>query len=165
MKNKTAANQIVCFLFIVLIVALLPISVWAQETTLTANVPFFHTLHIELIGKGQIVVDDVPYGTTADIQIERQSTPVVSVESDSGWIIKSVSLNGQNITQKIQNNSFVVPTMCDDTALIVVFEEQSSNPQTGDTNPIEILSLLMLLSISGMLLCVMLHRRTRTDSN
>ena len=70
MKRRSTAYQIVRLLFLVLIIALLPVSVWAQETTLTANVPSVHTLHIELTGNGRIVVDGVPYEKTADTIIE-----------------------------------------------------------------------------------------------
>ena len=161
MRRKPTAYQIVRLLFLILIIALLPISVWAQETTLTANVPSVHTLHIELTGNGKIVVDGVPYEKTADIQINRHSIPDISIEPDSGWKLESVSFGGKDITEQIQNGTFTCPEMCNDAELIVVFETQSSTPQTGDQTNIKMLSLVMLLSVIGMLLCVMVHRKTR----
>lgn len=163
MRRKSTAYQIVRLLFVVLIIALLPVSVWAQETTLTANVPSVHTLHIELTGNGRIVVDGVPYEKTADIQIKRHSAPTISVTPDSGWELESVSFVGKDITERIQNGTFAFPEMCNDTELIVVFESQSNTPQTRDQSNIETLYLLMLLSVIGMLLCVMAHRKTRMN--
>ncbi len=163
MKRKSTAYYIVRLLFLVLIIVLLSISVWAQETTLTANVPSVHTLHIELTGNGRIVVDGVPYEKTADIQIKRHCTPAISATPDSGWELESVSFGGKDITEQIQNGAFAFPEMCNDAELIVVFESQSNTPQTGDQSNIEILYLLMLLSVIGMLLCVFAHRKTRMN--
>ena len=164
MKRKSTACQIVCLLFLTLIVALLPVSVWAQETTLTTTVPAVHTLHIALNGNGQIVVDGVPYEQTADIQIKRHSTLEISVIPDSGWKLKSVSLDGQDVTAEFQSGAFTFSEMREDLELTVVFEAQSSTPQTGDQSNIEILYLLMFLSVIGMLLCVIARRKTRTNN-
>jgi len=48
--------------------------------------------------------------------------------------------------------------------LTVVFEAQSSTPQTGDQSNIKILYLLMFVSVIGMILCVMARRKTRTNN-
>lgn len=163
MKRKSTACHIVRFLFLVLIIALLPVSVWAQETTLTTNIPSVHTLHIELSGNGRIIVDGVPYEKTEDIQISRHSTPVISATPDSGWKLKSVSFSGKDITEQIQNGTFTCSEMCNNEELIVVFESQSNTPQTGDQSNIENLCLLMLLSVIGMLLCVTAQRKMRAN--
>lgn len=163
MKRKSTACHIVRLLFLILIVALLPVSVWAQETALTTTVPAVHTLHIALNGNGQIVVDGVPYEQTADIQINRQSTPKITVIPDSGWKLKSVLLDGQDITAEIQSGAFVFTEMCNDVVLTVVFEIQGSTPQTGDQSNIEIVFLLMILSAIGMLLCIGVQRRIKTN--
>lgn len=159
MRRKPTAYPIVRLLFLVLMIALLPVSVWAQETTLTANVPSVHTLHIELNGNGRIVVDGVPYEKTVSLQIKRHSVPEISVIPDIGWKLESVSFGGKDITEQIQNGTFTCPEMCDNAELIVVFETQSSTPQTGDKTNIEILSLVMLLSVLGMILCMVAHRK------
>lgn len=164
MKRRSTAYQIVRFLFLVLIVALLPVSVWAQETTLSANVPSSHTLHIELTGKGKIVVDGVPYEQNASLQIKRHSTPEISVIPDSGWKLKSVLLDGQDITEEFQDGAFAFSETREDLKLTVVFETQSSTPQTGDQSNIEILKLMMFLSVIGMLRCVPTRRRKRTNN-
>ena len=141
----------------------LPVTVWAQETTLTTNIPSVHTLHIELTGNGKIVVDGVLYEKTADIQIHRHSIPVISIEAENGWKIKSASFNNQVITEQIKSGRFAFPEMRYDAELIVVFEAQGGTPQTGDKSNIEILFLLMLLSVIGMILCVGTYRKTRTN--
>lgn len=163
MKRKFTAYRITKAFILVLIVMVLPVTVWAQETTLTTNIPSVHTLHIELTGNGRIVVDGVSYEQTADKQIKRHSAPEISVIPDNGWKIKSVTLDGQDITGKIQRDTFTFPEIYGDVELIVVFEAQSGTPQTGDKSNIEMLFLLMLLSVIGMILCVGTYRKTRTN--
>lgn len=164
MKRRFTAYPIIRLLFLVLLVGLLSVSVWAQETTLTADVPSVHALHIELTGNGKIVVDSVPYEKTADIQIKRHSAPEISVIPDSGWNLKSILLDGQDITAEFRGGIFDFSEMCDDRKLTVVFEAQSSIPQTGDQSNMELLYLLMFLSAFGMVLCVMVHRKTRLNA-
>ena len=164
MKSRSKAYQIVHLLFLVLMIALLPVSVWAQETTLTANVPSVHTLHIELTGNGRIVVDGVPYEKTVSLQIKRHSVPEISVIPDNEWKLKSVFLDGQDITSEFQGGVFDLSEMRDDLKLTVVFEAQSGTPQTGDQTNIEMLSLVMLLSVIGLILCVIVHRKTRLNA-
>ena len=146
MKRRFTAYPIVRWLFLVLIIALLPVSVWAQETTLTANVPSVHTLHIELTGNGRIVVDGVPYEKTVSLQIKRHSVPEISVIPDNEWKLKSVFLDGQDITSEFQGGVFDFSEMRDDLKLTVVFEAQSSTPQTGDNSHLQLWWLLLILS-------------------
>ena len=164
MKRKNTAYKSMLVFFLVAVVTMLPISVWAQETTLALNVPSTHILHIELIGNGRIIVDGVPYEQTADKQVKRHSTPVISVLPDNGWKLKSVFLDGQDVTSEFQGGAFVFSEMCDDLKLTVVFEVQSSTPATGDKSRVEILSLIMILSVIGMALCAMIHRKTRINT-
>lgn len=164
MRRRSTAYQIARSLFLVLIIALLSVSVWAQETTLTTNVPSVHMLHIEQTGNGKIIVDGVPYEKTASLQIKRHSTPEVSVIPDDGWKLKSVFLDGQDITSEFQGGAFVFSEMRGDLKLTVVFEAQSGTPQTGDRGNIGILYLLMFLSAFGMILCMTVRRKTRTNN-
>lgn len=72
MTKESTACRIVQALFLAIIVMLLPVTVWAQETTLTTVVPSSHTLHIEVTGEGTILVDGVAYIKTVDISVQRQ---------------------------------------------------------------------------------------------
>ena len=164
MKRKSTTYHYVRYLFLVLIIILLPVSVWAQETTLTTTIPTVHTLHITLNGKGQIVVDDVPYEQIASLQVKRYNTPKISVIPSNGWQLQSVFLDGQDITTEVQNGTFLLAEMCNDVTLTVIFETQISTPQTGDQSNIEIIYLLILLSVIGITLCVITHCKTRTNN-
>lgn len=164
MKRKTTAYKFAKIFLVICVLSMLSIAVWAQETTLTANVPSIHTLRIELKGNGKIVVDGIPYEQSADIQIKRYRTPGISVIPDNGWKLKLVLLNGQDITAEFQGGTFVFSEMRNDVQLTVVLETQSSTPQTGDQSKIEILYLLMFLSVVGMILCVMVYQKTRTNN-
>lgn len=158
MKRRFTAYPVIRLLFLVWIVALLPVSVWAQKTSLTAEVPAVHTLHLELTGNGKVIVDGVPYKTSEDIQIKRNSTPVISVAPNNGWMLKSLSLNGEDITGTLKNGTISLPEINSDMQMTVVLQELSGTPQTGYQFPIGIYAILMLLSVAGIIVCVTKRR-------
>lgn len=151
-------KRITACIVVLLTAMFLPLAVSAQETTLTTVVPSGHTLHIELMGEGRIVVDGVAYTQTADIQIQRHSQPVVSVKSNNNF---SVTFNGEDITEQIRNGNWRMPPMNRDTQLIVVFEGTATIPITGDRINASLLFVVAYLSLMGLLLCLRAQRRIK----
>ena len=156
MKRKLTA----CLL-IFAIWALFPITVWAQETTLTTKIPSSHTLHIDIAGNGRVIVDGVPCKQTGDLQIQRGTTPQISVKSADNAVLKSAYLNGIDITQELRKGTYSIPEMCFDTKLTVVFETVPGTPQTGDSVPVTALCFVMVLSFIGLLYCLLLQRKRK----
>lgn len=146
MKRRSTACRIVQAFILVLIVMLLPITVWAQETTLTTTIPSSHTLHMEVTGNGTIKVDGVAYTKTADIQVQRQYRPEISILAADGSKIKSVFWGSEDVTVAFQNGKWTAPEILEDAVLKVVFEGPSDIPQTGDHRPLDFWVLLMFLS-------------------
>ena len=160
MKRKSTACRIVQAFILVLIVMLLPITVWAQETTLTTTIPSSHTLHMEVTGNGTIKVDGVAYTTTADIQIQRQCRPEISLQITEGQKIKSVLWDGDDVTAAFQSGKWTAPEILEDAVLTVVFEGPSDIPQTGDHRPLDFWVLLMFLS-AGLFGLLMASQKRR----
>ena len=148
MKQKITACLLVFAIFL-----LFPVCVWAQETTLTTQIPASHTLHIEITGNGSVTVDTEAFSQTADVPVKRGSAPQITVAAGEKAKIKSVFFNDQDITENFHNGVYTLPQMCFDAALSVVFEAVPETPVTGDSFPIKGLSITMALSLSGMLLC------------
>lgn len=161
MKRKIATPKI-GFLILVLMM-MLTITVQAQETTLTAFVPSSHTLHIELTGKGTLVVDGVAYTQSADIQVRRHDEPAISVKADNGYQIVSVFLGDNNITNQIRSDTFILPEMCNDTEFIVMYESIDNIPETNDRYNVEIVSTVALLLLIAMLGILVECRKTRMN--
>lgn len=161
MKRKLTACRIVQAFILVLVVILLPITVWAQETTLTTTIPSSHTLHMEVTGNGTIKVDGVAYTKTASLQVQRQHRPEISVLAADGKI-KTVLWDGDDVTAAFQSGKWTAPEILEDAVLTVVFEGPSDIPQTGDHRSLDFWVLLMFLSagLFGLFLTA-LKRRNR----
>lgn len=156
MKRKLTA----C-LFILAIWVLFPVTAWAQETTITTQIPSNHTLHIDIAGNGEVLVDGVSCKQTGDLQIQRGTTPQITVKSAGGAVLKTAVLNEEDITEELSTATYLMPEMYFDAALTVVFESVSDVPQTGDPAPVKGLIFAMLLSVTGVLCCLLLPRKER----
>lgn len=156
MKQKLTA-----YLFILVILALFPVAAYAQETTLTTKIPSSHTLHIDIAGNGEVLVDGVSWKQTGDLQIQRGTTPQITVKSAGGAVLKTAVLNEEDITEELGTATYCMPEMYFDAALTVVFESVSDIPQTGDPAPVKGLIFAMLLSVTGVLCCLLLPRKER----
>ncbi len=156
MKRKLTA----C-LFVLAIWVLLPVTAYAQETTLTTKVPSSHTLYVDIAGNGEVVVDGVPCKQTGELQIQRGTTPQVSVKPADSAVLKNVLLNEKDITEELRKGIYKMPQMCFDAKLTVVFEAVTGTPQTGDPIPVTALCFAMVLSLAGVLCCFLLPRKRK----
>lgn len=160
MKRRSTAYRIVQALFLAAIVMLLPVAVWAQETTLTTVVPSSHILHLELTGEGAIVVDGVAYAKTADIQVQRQHRPEITIQAADGSKIKDVLWCREDVTTAIQNGKWTAPEITEDAVLTVTFEKISNTPQTGDSFHPGLWIGLLIFSALCLMVCLLKHKKT-----
>ena len=161
MKRKNTACKLIQALILAAIVMLLPVTVWAQETTLTTVVPSSHVLHLELTGEGTIVVDGVAYTQSADIQIQRKSRPEISLQITDGNKVKSVLWGNEDITEAIRKGSWSMPEVIADVSLSVTFEKTSSTPQTGDASRPDLWFTIAALSLIGMIICWLMRKKQK----
>ena len=161
MKRKNTACKIIQALILAAIVMMLPVTVWAQETTLTTVVPSSHILHLELTGEGTIVVDGVAYTQSADIQIQRKSRPEISLQITDGNKVKSVLWGSEDITEAIRKGSWTMPEAIEDVSLSVTFEKTSSTPQTGDASRPDLWFTIAALSVIGMIICWLMSKKQK----
>ena len=161
MKRKNTACKLIQALILAAIVMLLPVTVWAQETTLTTVVPSSHVLHLELTGEGTVVVDGVAYTQSADIQIQRKSRPEISLQITDGNKVKSVLWGSEDITEAIKKGSWTMPEVIEDVSLSVTFEKTSSTPQTGDASRPDLWFTIAALSLIGMIICWLMSKKQK----
>ena len=159
MKRKNTACKVIQALILAAIVMLLPVTVWAQETTLTTVVPSSHVLHLELTGEGAVVVDGVAYTQSADIQIQRKSRPEISLQIADGNKVKSVLWGSEDITEAIRKGSWTMPEVIGDVSLSVTFEKVSDNPQTGDAFDLLLWFAIAALSLLGLTICWLMRKK------
>ena len=161
MKRKSTACRIVQVLFLAAIVMLLPVAVWAQETTLTTTVPSSHTLHLVLTGEGTVLVDGVAYTKTVDAQVQRQHRPEISVLATDGSEIKTILWDSEDVTAAFQNGKWTAPEILNDAVLIITFEKIGGTPQTGDTACPELWFGLLIISMFGLITCLLDSKKKR----
>ena len=159
MKRKSTACKIVPALFLAAFIMLLPVTVWAQETTLTTVVPSSHTLHIELTGEGTIIVDGVAYTKTADVQVQRQHRPEISIQAANDSKIKTVLWGSEDITAAFQDGKWIAPEITENAVLTVTFEKISSTPQTGDSFQPELWLGLLTFSTLSLAVCMLKRKK------
>ena len=159
MKRKSTACRIIQALFLVAIIMFLPMTVWAQETTLTTVVPSSHTLHIELTGEGTIIVDGIAHTKTANIQVQRQHSPEISIQAADGSKIKTVLWGNEDVTAVFQNGKWTAPEITEDVAITVTLEKTSTTPQTGDTSCPELWFGLLIFSMFGLIVCLLRRKK------
>ena len=160
MKRKSTACKIVPALFLAAFIMLLPVTVWAQETTLTTVVPSSHAVHIELTGEGTIIVDGVAYTKTADIQVQRQRRPEISIQAANDSKIKTVLWGSEDITAAFQDGKWIAPEITENVVLTVTFKKISSTPQTGDSFHPELWIGLLTFSMFGRAVCLRKCKKT-----
>ena len=157
MKRKTTAYRIAQLFFLALIIVLLSVTVWAQETVLTTIVPSSHTLHIDVAGEGTILVDGVAYTKTAEAQVQRHHTPEISILTVDGYRIKTVLWGDEDVTAAFRNGKWTAPKIVDAATLTVTFE-QSPIPQSKE-NPCPYLWLVLLILIILVTVICLLRRK------
>ena len=159
MRRRSTAYRIVKAFILVLVVILLPITVWAQETTLTTVVPTNHTLHIEVTGDGTITIDGVAYTKIADVQVWRQHRPEINIQAADGSIIKTVLWGNEDVTAAFQDGKWTAPEVLEDAVLTVTFEKIGNTPQTGDNFHSECWIALLIFSMLGFAICLLGYKR------
>lgn len=159
MTKESTACRIVQALFLAIIVMLLPVTVWAQETTLTTVVPSSHTLHIEVTGDGTITIDGVAYTQTADVQVWRQHRPEITIQTAEGSKIKTILWGSQDVTAAFQDGKWTAPEILNDAVLTVTFEKISNTPQTGDSFHPEFCITLLIFSMLGFAICLLGYKK------
>ena len=161
MKRNNTACKLIQALILAAIVMLLPVTVWAQETTLTTVVPSSHILQLKLTGEGAIIVDGVAYTQSADIQMQRKSIPEISLQITDGNKVKSVLWGSEDITEAIRKGSWTMPEVIEDVSLSVTFEKTSSTPQTGDASRPDLWFIIAALSLIGIIICWLMRKKQK----
>ena len=83
MKRISTAYYFAQAILFVVLIFLLPVTVWAQEITLTTVVPSFHTINLYMKGEGTVTVDGVPYEYETALCLVVNSKYIASLKFNS----------------------------------------------------------------------------------
>ena len=146
-------KYISALLLTVLFILLLGPVAYAGDTVLTTNVPYGHTISLD-IGSGGSV--NGLCGKT-EISADRHSKVIFEIKPDSGYKIKSVVYNGEDVTAKVSGGKLVIVSIESDGSLKVTFQS-SRIPQTGDDSCLPFWLIILFMSGAG---ACMLCRKDR----
>lgn len=169
------------YAFVLLIAGLLltmPLTVFAQtldennqsgSTVISAAVPSSHTLTVVSDG-AQVFFNGIAVNDT--VSLERQSTPQLLIRADSGRKITSVTLDGEDITNRLVGGRLTLPKVISDGRLIVltaagtVTDEKDTPPggnppQTGDNSNICLWMILLALSGDALIIFFVMNRKNK----
>lgn len=156
--------------------------VYAEDkgsTAVATEVPAYHTItvtaesSVKIIYNGEQVKDS--------FRVERLSQPVIQLQTDDGYKIKAVFLNGKDITSEIHDGYYTFEPVYEDKSLDITVEkiEQPSEPSdisvtpskpsensggsvlTGEDCSMLIPLFIVLLTSGGIVLCISKKRRIK----
>lgn len=146
-------------LAVLLIFAMLPFGVSALETTLTTTVPSEFSVKLEIEGNGSIKVGDKTYFENTKITVKRNEWVSFAFFPDENFAIKEIFYNGEEVTQKTEDNTLTV--FCDqDGVLTVAFWEKGQLPITGDSS--NLAGALCLLIFSAAILMILSKKKEQS---
>lgn len=150
-KNKICAVLLVAILFIVC----MPLPALASETTLTMTVPAQVFVKLEIKGNGKVEVNGKIYTESTTIEVNRHTRTEFRLIPNSGYEIKSVFFNGENVFSELRDSIFTLQKIESNSTLKVAFTPKSTQPQTGDNSfSLWIYAILMIISVVGIAFAV-----------
>lgn len=82
-----------------------------------------YSLSITAIGNGSVIYDENTIRSkTSEFTVVEGSYITMQLSADDGYRLKSITLNGQDVTENVVNNQYTTPKIMADAALVVVFE-------------------------------------------
>lgn len=129
--------SLILLLWTILSPCLFALNVCADMTTLSTSVPSEITLSLTIVGKGTVQIGDLSYSKSNNIPVPRHTELIVHFSPAAKYQIKSVILDGKNVTAQLVDGTLVLDGMPFDSQLLAEFEKRTdpntgNNPTTGD---------------------------------
>lgn len=109
-------------------------------------------------------------GVTGDkFTVDRQATPKLLIKADTGRVIKSVLLDGVDVTDKLQDGYLQLDPVYKDVTVTVTTEAApivpgTDSPQTGDTSNLWLWWLLLIASATALTVLLADRRRRQNKA-
>lgn len=142
---------------------LFPLTASAEITTLSTSIPKQVTLSVEIIGQGTVTVNDKSTRDNTKFLLDRLDDVSIFISANSNHSLKSVYLNGTDVTDELKNGLLMIESIQFDTDLVIKFTPKEPGysvdiPFTGDTFHLYTI-LLYLLGSLIMLIILFLGKR------
>ena len=136
----------------------LPVTAFADTTTLSTSVPSEVSFWVEIIGPGTVTVNGYSYSQSDNFPVDRHKEVTINFLPKSSSFLKSVYLNGEDVTDQLVDNVLIVENIQFDIVLSATFARNpywytGENPATGAGSfpyralPCAIISLVTLFLV------------------
>ena len=150
-RNKICA----VLLAAILIICCIPFPAFASKTTLTTTVPAQFSVKLEVEGNGKVEVNGKSYTENTTIEVDRHTKTEFRLTPNSGYEIKSVFFNGENVFSELRDSIFALQEIENDSVLKVTFTPKNASPKTGDDDFTScVYAILLIMSIAGIAFAV-----------
>ena len=102
-RNKICA----VLLAAILIICCIPFPAFASKTTLTTTVPAQFSVKLEVEGNGKVEVNGKSYTESTVREVNRHTKSEFRLTPNSGYEIKSVFFNGENVFSELRDSIFL----------------------------------------------------------
>lgn len=131
------------------------LSVTAQSIMITTNVPDTISLNVEIVGRGQIILEDYIIDKSMDIFMPRHKKSQLAVKPDKGYVVAVVSYNGEPLVAYETDEEYELPEITKNSTLKIKFEKMQGNPLTGDNTRIELYVCVAIISVLALAVIVL----------
>ncbi len=104
MKLKIKFKQL--FLMIIMLIPLITPVYASEQTSLKTTIPTQHDTIIVIKGEGTIVIDGVVYHQGDTIRLKRGQSYQFIFNAKQGYQINRVIFNGEDVTQRLNGNTY-----------------------------------------------------------
>ena len=142
---------------------LLPLTASAEVTTLSTSVPKQATISVEITGKGTVTINGNSTSKKAQYLVDRLEDVDVLIAAHSAYLLKTVHLDGTDVTDKVKNGLLTIENIQFDTDLAIKFVPKEPGgsvdvPATGDTSH---LYAILLCWFGSLIMLIILNRGNR----
>ena len=158
-------KKITALLLCILLLSACSVTAFAENVRIGTDVPESHTVTINVTGDATATLDGEA-GTT--FTVERLSEPVLIFTPVKGKTIVKITLNGEDITDRLVYGSYTLSPVYEDKVLNIqvetkdfVNDDGNVSPQTGDNSNLPLWIALMALSLMGIVSTLIYGKKKR----
>lgn len=129
-------KKLTALLLCVLLMFVCSVTVYAETVGIDTSVPDTHKITVTVSGNANVTLNGQPGEV---FEVERLSEPVLAISAKDGETIVKVTLNGEDITDKLADGKYQLAPVYEDLTLDIVVEteaavEPTSVPATEPTS-------------------------------
>ena len=121
-------KKLTALLLCVLLMFVCSVTVYAETVGIDTSVPNTHKITVTVSGNADVTLNGQPGEV---FEVERLSEPVLAISAKDGETIVKVTLNGEDITDKLADGKYQLAPVYEDLTLDIVVETEAAVEPTS----------------------------------